>query len=1066
MSSPRFGLYFAALSLLPFASGSSAQTAVSPLPAPAAVPLAQGATSYSSEPLVLERLSSVVQFNADGTGYRERTVVVKIQSEAAVRQLGVVSVPFASASERVEMHYVRVREPNGTVTETPISSGMEQPEEVTRMAPFYSDLKQLQVPVRNLRVGDTLEWQGRVVRTRSEAPGQFWGQETFVSEGGVVLAESMELRVPAGKAVTVWTNPGLGAKPVEAAEGAEHVYRWTQSYLKPTVGKEAEAAALAKKTRLLTLEEQTDMDEGRLPSVAFTTFPSWEAVGAWYHSLVGQRSAPDEEIKAKVAEITAGKTSQEEKLRAVYEYASTQIRYIGVAFGTGRYQPHTAADVLHNQYGDCKDKEVLLAAMLAALGQDSDAALIGAGVRFNKAVPSPEAFNHLIAHVKLNGKDVWLDPTAEVAPFGMLLPILRDHAALVVPGSGAAHVERTTDHLPFEVYQKWTAKGTLGANGTSESRITLSVRGDNELGLREALRQVGPAQYTEFAQKIVNTVGYGGTASRPEFSRVDDIEAPFMVSFDYHREGAGDWANLRIIPQLAPVDLPMVDEKEPPVAEIKLGVPRVETSTAEMTLPKGWTAELPEAVHEKATFATYDLSYRFENGTLYTERRVTVLEQKVPAKDWKTYKKWADAVSLGMEMYVPLHKPGGTSLSDVGSSITGAGDSGTQGDQEEARKLVQQAAEATKKMDVETASVLLGKAKKMNPKQPMLWAGFGYVAYQKGEMNKAIESLQKEVALHPDSVSVYPVLVTVLERKGDLAQMERTLRAWRTASPLDPKPLKDLAALLIQGSQPEAALEAAEEAEELMSPEERKEDTGLQLVLGRAQLAAGKTKEGAATLKALLVGTQDLGMMNELAYQLADAGQELPLADEKERFVLERLTSETRSWTFDESLNTMLSRSNLLIASWDTMGWILFREGKAEEAKSYVEAAWANRPNNETHTHVEQVNAALHLLRDAKAEAGGARQKQAGNISDEQQQRTIMLGPANGRKGVAEYRLLLAHGKILQVRPTGEKTVEGAEAMIREAKLGRMFPEGSEAQLVRGAMVNCYGERCQLVLMP
>ena len=39
-------------------------------------------------------------------------------------------------------------------------------------------------------------------------------------------------------------------------------------------------------------------------------------------------------------ELTAGKTTDEAKVQAVYNYVATQIHYIGVAFGVGRYQPH------------------------------------------------------------------------------------------------------------------------------------------------------------------------------------------------------------------------------------------------------------------------------------------------------------------------------------------------------------------------------------------------------------------------------------------------------------------------------------------------------------------------------------------------------------------------------------------------------------------------------------------------------------------------------------------------------------------------------------------------------
>jgi hypothetical protein len=45
-----------------------------------------------------------------------------------------------------------------------------------------------------------------------------------------------------------------------------------------------------------------------------------------------------------------------------------KFRHISISFGAGRYRPHTAGEVLVNQYGDCKDKHTLFAALLKAAG--------------------------------------------------------------------------------------------------------------------------------------------------------------------------------------------------------------------------------------------------------------------------------------------------------------------------------------------------------------------------------------------------------------------------------------------------------------------------------------------------------------------------------------------------------------------------------------------------------------------------------------------------------------------------------------------------------------------------
>lgn len=1061
----------------------SAALAVFGILSPSALAQKSTPERYSAEPFVLEHADVVYAMNADGTGYMQKTVVAKIQSEAALQQLGILGMAFAANSQHVEFHYVRVRKPDGAVTETPLSNVIEQPLQATVQAPFYSDLKVAQVPVRNLQVGDTLEWEGRVVMTKAEAPNEFWGAENFVTEDAVVLEQSVELRAPATKNVTVWTNPALGIQPKESKDGDLKVYRWETQQLKASVGPEAEAAKEAKKKHILTAAEELDEERGKLPSVAWTTFPSWAAVGEWYRGLELSRATPDEEIKAKVAELTAVKTTDEDKVRAIYEYVSTQVRYIGVAFGVGRYQPHQAVDVLHNQYGDCKDKATLLTAMLAAAGFPSDAALIGAGVRFNEAVPSPGAFNHLITHLKLNGQDVWLDSTEEIAPYRMMYAVLRDREALVVPPAGTPAIEKTPKDPPFPSLQTWTAKGTLDTNGISDSQITLTERGDEEIAVRAAVRQLGPAQYDEAAQGMLGALGYSGKESHAEFSRPDEVNEPFRISVDYHREKAGDWDNLRTIPQLAPVSLPAVDEKDPPVQAIRLGTPRTELSTAEMKLPAGWTAELPEAVHEKSAYATYDLTYRFDKGTLYSERKIVVLKEKVPVSEWKTYKKFTDAISLGNETYVQLRRANGTYLAStptVPSAAAGdATNTMTGADTKAAPEaLLRQAATALQRLDLATAQSLLDQAKSINPKERHLWSEYGALALAYGKANEAIEDCKKELDLYPESYEAYAMVAGAQLMHHDNDAAKQTLRAWAKADSGNSKPVAQLGALEFSENSYGEAETDLQTALKLDPANER-----MQLLLGQAEMRRHEIDKGTATLKALLDQTSDPLMINDAVYELADAGQELALDESKEQAALDKLTKETESWTLDESPTLLKQQTSLLEASWDTMGWILYKEGKLPEARSYINAAWTNRQDPEVVKHHDALYPHPAEGQDAKrARSGKSKEVQIVKLSNQglpvstttvavtasapQGLRTFQLGPANGRHGVAEYRLLLAHGRVERMEPIGEKSIEGAEAIVKQVDFAKLFPEGSEAKLVRSGMVNCYGDKCQLVLEP
>src|SRR5271157_1224391 len=139
-------------------------------------------------------------------------------------------------------------------------------------------------------------------------------------------------------------------------EGDRRVYRWTHSQT-------SETESPAKK--------HSRSDDEDVPAVELTTFQSWEQLGDWYRSLEKERRQPTEAVKAKADSLVQGKTDDMAKVKALYDYVSRDFRYVSLSLGLSRYQPHAAGEVMSLGYGDCKDKNTLLAALLQAAGFES-----------------------------------------------------------------------------------------------------------------------------------------------------------------------------------------------------------------------------------------------------------------------------------------------------------------------------------------------------------------------------------------------------------------------------------------------------------------------------------------------------------------------------------------------------------------------------------------------------------------------------------------------------------------------------------------------------------------------
>ena len=180
--------------------------------------LSTAKADYSQEAFVMEQYVRKVKLENDGTSVREDTARVRIQSDAGVQRYGLLTFPYASGTGSFEIDYVRVRKPDGTMVETPAENIQDMAAEITREAPFYSDLREKHIAVKGLGVGDILEFGIHERVTKPLAPGQFWLDYSF-TKSQILLQERLEVTVPRERAIKV-KSPGNPSTVSEAGAGA------------------------------------------------------------------------------------------------------------------------------------------------------------------------------------------------------------------------------------------------------------------------------------------------------------------------------------------------------------------------------------------------------------------------------------------------------------------------------------------------------------------------------------------------------------------------------------------------------------------------------------------------------------------------------------------------------------------------------------------------------------------------------------------------------------------------------------------------------------------------------
>jgi len=1034
-------------------------------PAPAPKP------DYSKEAYVYEQITSKLSYENDGTGSRDTSVRVRVQSDAGTQHWGVMRFAYEASFETMDIAYVRVRKADGTIVSTPPDSFQDMAADVARQAPLYSDQREKHIAVKGLSVGDSIEYQYSSHLQKPLAPGQFWTAYTFTKDS-VVLAEQVEINVPRDRAVKVKSS---GPAPQVTERDKRRLYTFTASNLKVEPKDENRVAS--------------QQLRGHFPSpdIQVSSFQSWDEVGKWYAGLQADRVKPSAEILAKAAELTKGAADDDAKARAIYKYVSTEFRYIGIDFGIGRYQPHSAAEVLANQYGDCKDKHTLLASLLAAAGIRSYPALINVAREVDPDIPSPGQFNHVISVIPEGDKLLWLDTTPEVSSFGYLLGPLRDKQALLIADNRPASLVATPPDPPFAQTEDIKIEGKLSDDDVLDARFDRTEHGDTEVLFRTIFRKVPQNQWKDVAQGVSFASGFGGTVSDVTTASPTDLDNPFHFSYTYNRKDfGGDWSNRRITPPIPMILLPgPKNEDEKPKEPIWLGSPHNISVETRVELPKGLFPALPVPVDLTRVFAEYHCSYSFRNGAFIVKMSLTTKLPEVPLNQYDSYAAFRKSLNDDRDQYVQLYTDPSSATSPIRDRLFAQIWQLPDSLDSNAQKYEKDSREAFRKLNPQDGIAALKGAVASDPKFVRGWILLANSYIDLKNEDQGLEAYHHAIAADPAQRLPYKMLGFHLMASS---KFEEAAKVWQDLigiAPRDENGPANLASALFSLKRYSEAASAYESATKLAP-----ESAALQMGLGISYLRANNETSASSAFQKALALSPGADMQNTIAYELAEADKQLPLALEYAQKAVQSVEETSKKIDIAILKTADLSPTQQLGAYWDTLGWVYFKMDNLSAAESFLRAAWTLSLDAISGDHLGQLyekqhkrDAAIHMYQLAlsanpKLEETKLRlAKLQGDLVNHSRDlpgaelstlRTIKLPRFTTANGSSEIFVLISPDRIEDVHfLSGSDKVKPTKAMFSPASFKSEFPSISSAFLLRRGILSCFQiTGCSLVVYP
>jgi tetratricopeptide (TPR) repeat protein len=1021
---------------------------------------ADSAAAFRDEALVVEQMRTVVRFENDGSERREQTARVRVQSDAGVQRLGQLVFGYSSANEQMEMAYVRVRRSDGTVIEATAADVQDLPSPVAREAPVYSDFREKHITVPGLQPGQELEYSIIIRTDKPLIPSHFWTEYSFEKQS-IVLEEQLEFNLPRERAIRLKTRPGF--EPQVSDEGDRRIYRWTSSNRK----RESEADK----------KKKPKPSKPELPDVELSTLRSWDEVGRWYWDLQKDRTVPTAAVRARAAELVRGKTTDLEKIEALYDFVATNFRYISLSFGLGRYQPHAAGEILGNRYGDCKDKHTLLASLLESIGLHAYPVLISSSREIDPEVPAPSQFDHVITVVPLKDEYLWMDTTTEVAPFRLLPIPLRNKKALVIPATGTAELVKTPADPPFPNRQVMEVEGKISELGKLEAAVRQTTRGDNELALRAAFRSISPSQWKDLVQTLDVFYTLPGEVSEVKADDPADTRKPFHLEYRVSQPNYLDWSARKTQPALF-LPLLSLPDVDPEAAEkqdeaLRLGAPAEVEVRMKLELPRRYVVRAPVPVTVKRDYGEYRSTYGVEENRVMAERVLVTRVSELPASRAGDYLAFRRAVRSDEEQKLQLETTAaGTPAIPETAKAGDLHDSGLA---------------ALRNLNYELAVELLKRVVALEPKHKDAWNNLGRAYLGMSKTDDAIRAFQQAIEVNPYDEFAHNNLGLAYWRQRKYEEAVSAFRKQLEVNPLDEFAHGNLGAMYVEWHKYADAVPELEKAASL-----KPENAMLQVGLGQAYLNLGQSDKALAAFdKAVELQPAPL-VWNDVAYELSLQKVHLDRAQQYAESAVAATAAALRNVLLEHLRIEDLVLVTSLAAYWDTLGWVYFQKGDLKQAEEFINAAWMLGQHSEIGDHLAQIYerrgdkakaerlyamalAAPRPVPETRARLAALVGEQRVNATVDKyrgelaRERTLSLGPLVKENAEAEFFVTLAAGP----RVEGVRFIRGSDKLkpfsfaLMTARLPAVFPDATPTHVIRRGVMTCSQAAgdCSFVLM-
>jgi|694.fasta_scaffold36269_2 hypothetical protein len=356
-----------------------------------------------------------------------------------------------------------------------------------------------------------------------------------------------------------------------------------------------------------------------------------------------------EKFKNLALELTKDKSTDIERVKAIYYWVKKNIKYIAFEAGLEGFVPRDANSVFEKRYGDCKD----MANLIFTLAQEAGIKNVYRAWIGTSKLPysiqyfaSPIIFNHMISVYRTDEKTFFLDATDAFVDMKLPTEFIQGKEALLYKNKSEYEIVPVPFVEKQYNFKNISIKMTIN-NDQLEGSVVTRIGGYQKLIYLRKIYDANSERKKQFLKNYLEVGNNKFSYTDLKETNTENPDSNALLEYKFVLQNYITKANQEIFVNMLMAKYGSMDElKDDRISNIDLSMESTNTIHVELAIPEGYQVEfLPENIDKSSSFGRLKVQYSKNETSVTCAYSFEYHQAEIPKEKYQEFNDFQKSIS-------------------------------------------------------------------------------------------------------------------------------------------------------------------------------------------------------------------------------------------------------------------------------------------------------------------------------------------------------------------------------------------------------------------------------------